>query len=376
MLDRALVAFFPGPETYSGEDMAELHLHGGLAVRARVLDALSRLPGCRAAGPGEFTRRAVLNGRMDLAEAEGVADLIDAETEGQRRQALRQLDGVLSRQVAAWRDGRSICSRGRRPPWISPTRATWTRRGSMPPRSAVPRVCGMPSRPPWRMGGAGSVCATGSGWCWRVSPMPASRPCSTPSRGETRPSCRKFPARHGTPSRCGSISTGCRSCWSIRRACARRRRRWRRKASAAAARGSRRPISSSPLCRRAASCPISAGLPPSWCTPRPTCRTPRRPVSRFRPARGGDAGAPRRPAGSRRGGDGRERCPHHPRPPPGGPGTLPRPSRPALRGDGGGLPELAAEDLRLAVRALGEVGGHVGVEDVLDRLFAGFCIGK
>ncbi|MCJ2087382.1 tRNA uridine-5-carboxymethylaminomethyl(34) synthesis GTPase MnmE [Methylobacterium sp. E-005] len=102
-LDRALVAWLPGPNTYSGEDMAELHLHGGPAVRMGVLTVLARMPGCRAAGPGAFTRRAVLNGRMDLAEAEAVADLIDAETEGQRRQALRQLDGALSRQVAAWR---------------------------------------------------------------------------------------------------------------------------------------------------------------------------------------------------------------------------------------------------------------------------------
>ncbi|MCJ2125469.1 tRNA uridine-5-carboxymethylaminomethyl(34) synthesis GTPase MnmE [Methylobacterium sp. J-077] len=108
-LDRALVAWFPGPDTYSGEDMVELHLHGGTAVRLGVLTALARMPGCRAAGPGAFTRRAVLNGRMDLAEAEAVADLIDAETEGQRRQALRQLDGALSRQVAAWREEAIDC---------------------------------------------------------------------------------------------------------------------------------------------------------------------------------------------------------------------------------------------------------------------------
>ena len=79
VLDRALVAFFPGPTTYSGEDMVELHLHGGSAVRAGVLAALGRHTGCRLAGPGEFTRRAVLNGRMDLAVAVGVAVLIDAE---------------------------------------------------------------------------------------------------------------------------------------------------------------------------------------------------------------------------------------------------------------------------------------------------------
>lgn len=104
VLDRALVAWMPGPATFTGEDMAELHLHGGLAVRTGVLRALAAHPGCRAAEPGAFTRRAFLNGRMDLTEAEGVADLIDAETEAQRRQALRQLDGVLGSRVADWRD--------------------------------------------------------------------------------------------------------------------------------------------------------------------------------------------------------------------------------------------------------------------------------
>ncbi|TXM70665.1 tRNA uridine-5-carboxymethylaminomethyl(34) synthesis GTPase MnmE [Methylobacterium sp. WL69] len=104
-LDQALVVWMPGPGTFTGEDMAELHLHGGPAVRTAVLRALAALPGCVPAAPGAFTRRAFLNGRMDLTEAEGVADLIDAETEAQRRQALRQLDGALGRQVAAWRDG-------------------------------------------------------------------------------------------------------------------------------------------------------------------------------------------------------------------------------------------------------------------------------
>ncbi|WP_375456155.1 tRNA uridine-5-carboxymethylaminomethyl(34) synthesis GTPase MnmE [uncultured Methylobacterium sp.] len=103
ILDRALVAWMPGPNTFTGEDMAELHLHGGLAVRAGLIRALTAFPGCRPAEPGAFTRRAVLNGRMDLTEAEGVADLIEAETEAQRLQALRQLDGALGRRVAAWR---------------------------------------------------------------------------------------------------------------------------------------------------------------------------------------------------------------------------------------------------------------------------------
>ncbi|WP_336490724.1 tRNA uridine-5-carboxymethylaminomethyl(34) synthesis GTPase MnmE [Methylobacterium nigriterrae] len=112
VLDQALVAFLPGPATVTGEDMAELHLHGGLAVRAGVIRALAAFPGCRPAEAGAFTRRAVLNGRLDLTEAEGIADLIDAETEAQRRQALRQLDGALGRQVAAWRERAIGCLAG------------------------------------------------------------------------------------------------------------------------------------------------------------------------------------------------------------------------------------------------------------------------
>lgn len=103
VIDRGLVAWFPGPDSFTGEDMAELHLHGGLAVRTAVLGLLARRPGCGAAGPGDFTRRAALNGRLDLTQAEGIADLIDAETDAQRRQALRQLDGALGRQVDDWR---------------------------------------------------------------------------------------------------------------------------------------------------------------------------------------------------------------------------------------------------------------------------------
>ncbi|WP_298962895.1 tRNA uridine-5-carboxymethylaminomethyl(34) synthesis GTPase MnmE [uncultured Methylobacterium sp.] len=104
-LDRALVVWMPGPATFTGEDQAELHLHGSPAVRAAVLRALAGLPGMVAAEPGEFTRRAFLNGRMDLTAVEGLADLIDAETEAQRRQAMRQLDGALGRRVEAWRAG-------------------------------------------------------------------------------------------------------------------------------------------------------------------------------------------------------------------------------------------------------------------------------
>jgi len=100
-LDRALVLWFPATSNYTGEESAELHLHGGLAVIAAVANALVAL-GARPAEPGEFTRRAFLNGKLDLTAAEGIADLIAAETEAQRRQALRQAEGALAQRHAAW----------------------------------------------------------------------------------------------------------------------------------------------------------------------------------------------------------------------------------------------------------------------------------
>jgi tRNA modification GTPase len=102
VIDEGLVLFFAGPRSYTGEDCAELQVHGGAAVARALIGGLGSL-GLRPAEPGEFTRRAFLNGKLDLAQAEGVADLVDAETEFQRRQAFRQLDGELSRQVEAWR---------------------------------------------------------------------------------------------------------------------------------------------------------------------------------------------------------------------------------------------------------------------------------
>jgi tRNA modification GTPase len=101
-LDQALTLWFPGPGSFTGEDQVELHLHGGRAVIDAVLRALSDL-GLRPAEAGEFTRRAFENGKLDLLEAEGVADLIDAETEAQRRQALDQLSGALRGREARWR---------------------------------------------------------------------------------------------------------------------------------------------------------------------------------------------------------------------------------------------------------------------------------
>ena len=103
-LDRALMLWLPGPATATGEDVAEFHLHGGRAVVAAVLAALGQLDGLRMAEAGEFTRRAFQNGRLDLAQTEGLADLLAAETEAQRRQALRLAEGGLGRMVGAWRD--------------------------------------------------------------------------------------------------------------------------------------------------------------------------------------------------------------------------------------------------------------------------------
>ena len=102
-IDQALVLWFPAPASFSGEDLVELHVHGGRAVIVKVLEALSRHAGCRPAAPGEFTRRAVENGKLDLTQAEALADLIDAETEAQRRQSLRQYGGALLALYEGWR---------------------------------------------------------------------------------------------------------------------------------------------------------------------------------------------------------------------------------------------------------------------------------
>jgi tRNA modification GTPase len=103
IIDEALALWFPGPNSETGEDIAELQLHGGRAVIAGVLGALGRMDGLQPAEAGEFTRRAFENGRLDLTAVEGLADLIGAETEAQRRQAYRQLKGLLGQRAETWR---------------------------------------------------------------------------------------------------------------------------------------------------------------------------------------------------------------------------------------------------------------------------------
>ena len=102
-IDQALILSFSAPDSFTGEDVVELHLHGSIAILKRVLTELGCFDGLRLAEPGEFTRRALENGKLDLVQVEGLADLIEAETEAQRKQALRVLSGALGSKVDAWR---------------------------------------------------------------------------------------------------------------------------------------------------------------------------------------------------------------------------------------------------------------------------------
>src|SRR6266567_3244832 len=102
-IDDAVVLWFPSPASATGEDVAEFHVHGSRAVLSALFAALSSIENVRAAEPGEFTRRAFENGKLDLTEAEGLDDLIHADTDRQRRQALRQLTGLLGDKARAWR---------------------------------------------------------------------------------------------------------------------------------------------------------------------------------------------------------------------------------------------------------------------------------
>lgn len=103
-IDRGLALWFEAPASFTGEDCAEFHVHGGRAVVEAMLSALAKLPGLRPAEPGEFTRRAVENGKLDLTRAEALADLVNAETQAQRRQAMRQYEGALYELYESWRE--------------------------------------------------------------------------------------------------------------------------------------------------------------------------------------------------------------------------------------------------------------------------------
>ncbi|MDP4006047.1 tRNA uridine-5-carboxymethylaminomethyl(34) synthesis GTPase MnmE [Methylobacterium sp. NEAU K] len=383
LLDRALVAWFPGPDTYSGEDMAELHLHGGTAVRMGVLAALARLPGCRAAGPGAFTRQAVLNGRMDLAEAEAVADLIDAETEGQRRQALRQLDGALSRQVAAWRLEAIDCLAAAEAALdfadegdvddAGLDAALFGRAASLRQEIAAALHDGRRGerlREGFTVVLAGAPNAGKSTLLNALSRRDVAIVSEVP--GTTRDAIEVRLDLGGLPVLL--VDT-------------------------AGLRDTAEPVEAEGILRSRAR--IGAAdlvltlIPPGGDAPdlgSPGIRTLRVLTKADLLADASRSVPPHALAVSARTGAGLEAlldaiqgeaeagfgagdalvtrarhraaleaCVAH----------LDR-----LLAGVGGMPELVAEDLRLAVRALGEVGGHVGIEDVLDRLFSGFCIGK
>ena len=380
LLDRALVAFFPGPDTYSGEDMAELHLHGGPAVRAGVLAALSRFPGCRAAEPGAFTRRAVLNGRMDLAEAEGVADLIDAETENQRRQALRQLDGTLSRQVAAWRAEGIACLAGAEAALDFADEgdvddsgldaALFARAAAL--RDAISAALSDGGRGERLREGfcvvlAGEPNAGKSTLLNALSRREAAIVSDVP--GTTRDAIEVRLDLEGLPVSLVDTAGLRETEEPVEREGIRRTR--------ARVAGADLVLALVP----------PGGSPPDLGTDAPpalTVLTKADLLAAVSPsalavsAHTGaglsallDAVRARAEAGLGSGDalitrarhrTALETCVAH----------LDR----LVAGSGRDMPELAAEDLRLAVRALGAVGGHVGVEDVLDRLFSGFCIGK
>lgn len=104
LIDQSLAILFPGPNSFTGEDVVELHLHGGPAILTALFEELSGFPNFRPAEPGEFTRRAFEHGKMDLTEAEGLGDLVNAETDAQARQALRQMQGELGRLYDGWRE--------------------------------------------------------------------------------------------------------------------------------------------------------------------------------------------------------------------------------------------------------------------------------
>jgi len=108
-LDQSLVLFFPGPKSFTGEDIVEIHCHGGIAIVTSVLEALGSCPGLRLAQRGEFTKRAFLNGNMDLLEAEALNDLIHAETRGQQKQAMQQMAGAHKKLYQRWRTDLVVC---------------------------------------------------------------------------------------------------------------------------------------------------------------------------------------------------------------------------------------------------------------------------
>lgn len=377
VLDRALVAWMPGPDTFTGEDMAELHLHGGLAVRAGIIRALSAFPGCRPAEPGAFTRRAVLNGRMDLTEAEGVADLIEAETEAQRLQALRQLDGALGRRVAAWRAEVIDCLAA------SEAALDFSDEGDVDDaaldaavfdrarrlRDAITRALadgrrGERLREGFRVVLAGPPNAGKSTLLNALSRRDAAIVSAVP--GTTRDAIEVRLDLGGLPVMLIDTAGLRETADPVEAEGIARTRQRIAEADLVlllVPPGEAACLAAGPVLRvrtkadlggeetgsgidLAVSALTGAGLPAL--------------LDRIEAEAGAVLGQGDALITRERHRDALARCAAH----------LDRVAGAAR------MPELVAEDLRLAARALGEVGGHVGIDEVLDRLFSGFCIGK
>ncbi len=209
VIDEALALWFPAPHSETGEDAAELQLHGGQAVIAGVLDALGKIEGCRLAEPGEFTRRAFENGRLDLTAVEGLADLIAAETPAQRRQAFRQLKGLIGDRAEAWRR-RLIEALA-----LVEARIDFSDEADVPEDLIGPAIHAarqlrdeIAARSP--MAGAANGCATVLSSPLPVRRMPENRRCSIGWHGAKRRSYRRMPEPRATSSKCISISTAIR----------------------------------------------------------------------------------------------------------------------------------------------------------------------
>ena len=378
VMDNALVLWLPGPRSFTGEDSAELHLHGGRAVLRDVAAGLVEL-GLRPAEPGEFARRAFLNGRLDLVQAEAIADLVDAETTAQRRQALRQMEGGLGALLGGWAASLTHILAQQEalidfpdedlPPEVEAaleqamqllldelrTHLADGRRGERLRDGLVFAIIGAPNA-----GKSTLVNALAQRDVAIVSPKP----------GTTRDVLEARIELGGVPVTLLDTAGLRESVDSIE---AEGVRRARARAEAADA----------VIVLETATEPAPADLAPHPLTIRVTAKADL--LSPDAPA------APGGPRISARTGEGMQdfldqlathamALTHAAGPPP-----LTRARhRAALQeaadrltaARAAGYPELRAEDLRLALRALGRITGRVGVEDILDSVFRQFCIGK
>jgi tRNA modification GTPase len=374
VLDHALVLWFPGPASYTGEDAAELHLHGGRAVVAAVADTLVLL-GLRPAEPGEFTRRAFLNDRVDLVEAEAVHDLVAAETAAQRRQALRQLEGALGDQYRGWADRlRGVLAQQEAlidfpdedlPPEVETALLATMRtiraeveahladahRGEKLREGLFFAITGPPN-----VGKSSLINALAERDVAIVSPTP----------GTTRDALEARVVLGGVPVTLVDTAG------------------LRETADAIEAEGVRRGLARAEAADHVVVLVEAGSVAPLLANPDRSILV----ANKCDLGRPGPAGALRISARSGAGLDAlRDRLAAEARrlTETSGPAPLTRARhRAALvaaherlaEAEAADLPELRGEDLRLAMRALGRITGQVGVEDVLDTLFRQFCIGK